>query len=123
MDNTHPEKTALIILSTILFIGAVFLHVKRSRARHDITITKDGARQVRTLRELDKELREIRRININTATQTELTLIPGVGEKFAARIIEYRSAYGPFRRTRDLIVVKGIGPSKLAKMQGFIKID
>ncbi|MBU0571739.1 MAG: helix-hairpin-helix domain-containing protein [Candidatus Omnitrophica bacterium] len=119
----HPEKTAFIALSVILFILTVFLHVKSSRVCHDIMIAKDGTRRTRTLREIDRELRESRRISVNTATQTELTLIPGIGDKFAAEIAEYRSAYGPFRQPRDIMAVKGIGPSRFAEMREFIKIE
>ena len=123
MTNMHPEKTAFVVFSTILFIGATFLHIKSSRVCHDVAITKDGIRQGSTLREISRELRESRRISINTATQAELTLIPGIGNKFAARIIEYRSAYGPFRQSQDIIAVKGIGPVRFTEMREFIKID
>jgi competence ComEA-like helix-hairpin-helix protein len=118
-----PEKAALIVFSMILFAIATFFHVKHMHVSHDVAITQNGIRRVCTLKEIDEASRESRRIAINTATQAELTLIPGIGYKFASRIIEYRSMHGPFRKAQDLIAVQGIGPVKLSKMEKFIKID
>jgi len=40
------------------------------------------------------------KVNINTATADQLTTLPGVGPKLAARIIEYRQKSGSFRSTK-----------------------
>ena len=48
-------------------------------------------------------------ININTASQTDLTTLPGVGPSKAAAIIEYRQANGVFSACSDLQRVRGIG--------------
>jgi comEA protein len=48
-------------------------------------------------------------ININTAPASELIKLPRVGEKIAARIIEYRQKNGKFKRVHDIMKVKGIG--------------
>lgn len=55
-------------------------------------------------------------VNINTANETELEELPGVGPATAASIVAYRDANGPFRRVDDLLEVKGIGPAKLEAM-------
>lgn len=52
-------------------------------------------------------------LNINTASAAELEGLPGIGEGFAQRIVEYRAANGPFGSLEDLRNVKGIGPSIL----------
>jgi competence protein ComEA len=36
------------------------------------------------------------KVNINTATAQQLTVLPGVGEKLAARIVDYRQKAGGF---------------------------
>jgi competence protein ComEA len=54
------------------------------------------------------------KININTATLEELTLLKGVGESLAQRIIDYREESGPFENAQDLLNVKGIGPKILS---------
>lgn len=57
------------------------------------------------------------RININTAQQSELETIRGVGPKTAQAIIEYRTANGPFARAEEIMNVKGIGPKKYDAMK------
>ncbi|HLJ84407.1 MAG TPA: helix-hairpin-helix domain-containing protein [Candidatus Eremiobacteraceae bacterium] len=68
------------------------------------------------------KLREGQTVDINTATESELTQLPGVGPSLAGRIVEYRQSNGPFQTPDDLQNVSGIGPSKFAKMQPFIRI-
>lgn len=52
-------------------------------------------------------------IDINTADQQTLMLLPGVGEVLSQRIIDYRNANGPFDSLIDLLNVSGIGEKKL----------
>ena len=61
-------------------------------------------------------------LNINIASEAELMQLPGVGPGLARRIIEYREANGPFATPDDLQNVSGVGPSKFAKMEGFIRV-
>ena len=55
-------------------------------------------------------------VNINTADETALTALKGIGPAMAARIIEHRAANGPFRKKEDIQNVKGIGPAKFAAL-------
>jgi len=48
-------------------------------------------------------------VNINTASASELAFLPRVGEKGAQRIVDYRKEHGPFKKTADLMQVKGVG--------------
>lgn len=56
------------------------------------------------------------KININTATQSELQTLNGVGEATAAAIIQHREENGMFKSVDDLINVKGIGSKKAEKL-------
>ncbi|MDY6988238.1 MAG: helix-hairpin-helix domain-containing protein [Thermodesulfobacteriota bacterium] len=49
------------------------------------------------------------KININTASMEELTQLKGVGEKYAAAIVQFRKAHGPFKQVEDMVKVPGIG--------------
>lgn len=51
-------------------------------------------------------------ININTATQTELEILTGIGPSTALKIIEYRNENGDFSSIEDIMNVSGIGESK-----------
>ena len=52
-------------------------------------------------------------ININTAGVDELVQLTGVGPSYAAKIVQYREANGPFKTPEDLTNVPGIGPRTL----------
>ncbi len=54
-----------------------------------------------------------RKIDINTATQAELELLPGVGEARARAVIAYREGHGPFDDLDDLAWVEGFGPATI----------
>lgn len=56
-------------------------------------------------------------VNINTASASELELLPGVGAQRAAAIVALREKRGGFRRPEDLIEVEGIGPAMLERMR------
>ena len=51
-------------------------------------------------------------ININTATQTQLETLPGIGPSTADKIIQYRKENGNFKNIEDIKNVSGIGDSK-----------
>jgi competence protein ComEA len=56
-------------------------------------------------------------ININAATEKELTTVPGIGHVMAARIIAAR----PFQSADDLKRVSGIGEKKYALMRPYFQ--
>ncbi len=61
-------------------------------------------------------------ININTADQATLELLPGIGETYAKRIIEYREQNGGFKSVEELIEIKGIGEKRLERLRPVVTI-
>lgn len=62
-----------------------------------------------THQEQSLEQEAIGKVNINTATEAELTELSGIGAKKAQAIIEYRQVNGSFQSVEQLQEVKGIG--------------
>jgi competence protein ComEA len=48
------------------------------------------------------------RVSLNHASREELEKLPGIGPALAARIVEHRERYGPFRRAEHLMMVRGV---------------
>jgi competence ComEA-like helix-hairpin-helix protein len=57
------------------------------------------------------------RMNVNTADEHELALLPGIGTHTAALIVRYRQEHGPFATFEGLLAVKGIGPKTLERIR------
>ena len=62
-------------------------------------------------------------ININNASLLELISLPGIGEKKAQSIIEYREKVGIFKSKEDIKKVKGIGEGIYTKIKDIIEIS
>ena len=62
------------------------------------------------------------KININTATAEELMTLNGIGEVTAAKIIEYREAYGGFLYIDELLNINGIGEKSLDRIRPYITL-
>ena len=62
-------------------------------------------------------------VNINTASQSELESLPGVGPKTAEKIIDYRDSYGDFVSEEEIMEVKGIGEGKFSDIEDLITVD
>lgn len=61
-----------------------------------------------------------KQININSATQEELCMLPGIGKTLASKIIYYRNLHGNFNKLEDLDKVDGIGQSVIEKIRDYI---
>jgi len=63
------------------------------------------------------------KININIASQSELTDLPGIGNTLASRIVDYRRQYGDFNRIEDIKNVSGIGEKRFEAIQELITVE
>lgn len=62
-------------------------------------------------------------VNVNTATEAELTQLPGIGPAKAAAIVQHRTQNGPFASLADLDAVSGIGPATLANITPLVQFS
>ncbi|NPV12496.1 MAG: helix-hairpin-helix domain-containing protein [Ignavibacteria bacterium] len=61
-------------------------------------------------------------IDLNKATVEELSKLPGIGEKTAMKIIEYRQRFGGFKKIEELMRVERIGQKTFEKIKDYLII-
>jgi len=61
-------------------------------------------------------------VNINTAGEAQLALLPRVGPSLAKKIVEYRQANGEFKAPDELVLVPGIGDRTYELMAPYITV-
>lgn len=62
------------------------------------------------------------KINLNTASQTELETLPGIGPAKAQAIIDYRENSGPFKAIEDIRSISGFGEKTFEKLKEHISV-
>ena len=62
-------------------------------------------------------------VNLNEATQAELNLLPGVGEKLANDILKYREEVGGFESINELMNIRGIKEGRLLSLKKHLTVN
>lgn len=62
-------------------------------------------------------------VDLNDATQAELNLLPGVGEKLASDILKYREEAGGFHSVDELMQIRGIKEGRLLSLKKYITVS
>lgn len=98
---------------------------KESQENHTNTtketiITSSG--ELKEQEEIEKISQKNTKVNINTATQTQLETLPTIGPSTAMKIITYRKENGKFSKIEDIKQVSGIGDSKYNKIKDLIVV-
>jgi len=61
-------------------------------------------------------------VNLNQASASDLEALPGIGPVLAQRIVDWRTANGPFRSIDELGEVSGIGDALLAQIRSLARV-
>jgi competence protein ComEA len=64
----------------------------------------------------------VRKVNINTASASELEALPGIGEVLSRRIVADREAHGPFKTVDDLMRVPGIKQGLMSGLRDLVTV-
>jgi competence ComEA-like helix-hairpin-helix protein len=122
--KTHPTPLTLLFLALSLALSGC--------ARRSFTTNEH---QARTFRREANEQQSIASsantsnqnkaalINLNTGSANELETLPGIGKGLAARIVEHREKFGPFRRVEHLIIVRGISDRRFRALRDLVTVD
>jgi len=62
-------------------------------------------------------------IDLNTADESALLALPGIGPARARAILDYRAAHGPFRSVSQLMRIRGIGRSLLQQLRPLVTLS
>lgn len=119
MKNT----SYIILLSvTFIFIGImVGIYIGRASNSNYIDLSYTPTTHINEVSNIEQKP-QIVKININTAKESDLTILPGIGESTAKKIIEYREKYGPFIRIDDVVNVKGISQKRFEEISKYITV-
>lgn len=91
---------------------------RQAPVEREAEATEDDERPAsRSKRELTGKL------NLNTATEEQLQLLPTVGPAKAERIVAWRKKNGGFKRAADLRKVKGFGYKTLKRLEPYLEIS
>jgi len=83
-----------------------------------INTTKSITSQMQTAVAVDAGTK----ININTASLSDLDKLPGIGPVIGQRIIDYRQQKGSFVSPEDLLQVDGVSQKVFDKIKGLISV-
>lgn len=121
MDTRRKISGGEILLLTLtaLFLCALTALALREQATEPDIYAAATAQTKAAIQE-DEERTML--LDINDASAEELTELPGIGEKLAGKIVDYRNTYGPFTSEEDLLEVSGIGPEKLEQIRPYIRL-
>ena len=119
---TRDERRAVVFLAAVTAAGGVMRVVRSPAAEPGAPVVApeirggDIARQAQLSRQALAAARPLvpgERVDVDTAGTQQIERLPRVGPQLARRIVDERTAHGPFGSLDGLKRVSGIGPGTL----------
>ena len=116
----------IVLVLTILFAAGTLWWFHASQPEAGVTLVETGqfteTAQPREEPEAPGML-EGEVLDLNTASLSDFTRLPGIGETKAQAILDWREAHGPFRAVEDLLSVEGIGEKTLENLRPYVAVS
>lgn len=120
-QHANLFKNAAVFLLGIVSIMAMLSHpvlaapcFDNAQSAYNYLLTQETAQS---------QARDQSSININRATEAELTSLHGIGSSKAQAIILYREMFGGFKSVDELTKVKGIGAKTVEKNRSRLRVS
>ena len=107
-----PIESAVLVILLVGLVSAVALKI--------VQRTRPAGQDMRVVTVRDQFAH---RISLNTATQQELILVPGIGNSRARKILDYRKKQGCFTMVSDLAKVDGFNAKLVDQLSRYLTID
>jgi competence protein ComEA len=118
----HSSTTSPTLFAAAIIVAALSLvALARVPAVSGPSVQLRAARPTASAEGVQR-LRDQQRLDLNRAGVGDLLLLPGVGPKLAARILEERDRRAGFAHVDQLAEVKGVGPKKLAQLRELVSV-
>ena len=114
----HWFLFSVAIFFLLLFVGQV---VWQSANKAEVIVCGTDSWDLRRSRSMEKIPTDLC-ININTADEEALELLPGIGKTKAAAIVAYREDHGAFAAVEELLNVSGIGEKLFDGLREFVTV-
>lgn len=116
-----PVKKALSILlavaTALLSISTLGIYLYRNQAAEPPAFSMPETRSAQAFNPDGMPL-----VDLNRADAAQLMTLPGIGETYAQRILEYRAEHGPFESVAELLLIEGFGSARVENILDYITI-
>ena len=123
MNAPNKQSIRSLLVSVICLALSFNIAINTTNAAPCFDNAQSAYNYLLTQETAQTQLRSQSIININRATEGELTLLHGIGSSKAQAIILYREMFGGFKSVDELTKVKGIGAKTVEKNRGRLTVQ
>ena len=119
--TTLPQVTPKLARTIVHFRDALGGYSSKTRLMEVYGMDSSCYKTIVTMVTIDTT--KVEKLDINKATEKELSHHPYIHKKLAKAIYEYRKTNGPFLKIKDIVKVDGIDEEKCTKLAPYLTID